>query len=1205
MKVWSVESPSIVEWCPIRNDSRLYASSTPSTCEENPSLTLSRFNFLGITPTTETVATFNAKSPFTTLSWTNHPSQNLGLLASGHKDGSISLYSPAEKSTISSLSYHKTDITCLKFNPTQTNVLLSVSSDNEISVWDVTHPENGKRCSAGAINRAVQGTITSVDWHKKSTLSSFFALCDSTGLCVVWDLRQNRSTHNFADSTFKSELSDISFAPVNSTLLATASSNPRNSVVSIWDLRNPTTPTRKLHGHTSGVSKLEWPACDERILLSSGKDGNVIAWNTESGEQLKTVFESNSPVSQLSWSPHFHGAVLASNLTGTQLYSFVDPAMGVSNKLPHPHFHRRQCGVDVAFDGRIFQFNGKNVHSFVHQEQIAEASDFVHFVEALEQNTMPLFVNEKIENSDNNTEKELWEICLLAMSPDTFKQNILTNLGISQQSNFAEQLKQAEPQPSLEESGATASSASLFGDPTPTDEVDAAFAFSKPSALNDNLNMISSSNPNFAQEQAVEEEVFTEVFTPFRVIPKKEKDEAGNIIASALITGDLKAAIDCCFQSEKYADALLIASCGSPELLQKTRERYIRQDNTALTRLISFISQDRLDNFVRYAKTKEWKEAFAVICNFAKTDEDFERLSEVLGRRLIAEKNDYSSAYICFVAAKKYDMVQQCLFQIYQTVENKDSSSASVVLLVLEKLCAMAGTKADSVIAPIARTFLQHVIQSGNKDQAIRFVNALPPTSQLQNLKAVLGGQPVRNQGFNQSNQTANQSQMYQRSTSAIPNQAQAPNQPFTPANVFTPSQGPGLYPGSSNRVPPPPAQANRVPSGNTQPPKATQQPNQPQVFVPISGVVPPTTAAGYGNTPYIPSSQGFKPKQQQIAPPPPGPAPSAQPQFVAPGPVQQPNVLAPPPMQQPQIQPPQIDQGFSMPNQPPPISTNYNIPGATPYGLQPQPPAAAKPAAPPPMATPNINVPPPAPAVILPPTPQIQQPPIQQPGMVQMPGSVQPPNAPGIPGVQVTQPTRIEAPPMAQPNINAPPPMTVVPPPMPTQFQPQPSNQMNSNMPNAQYAQPGMGQFNQMQQPVTVGVAAGAPPGLSPKSSSPAPAPEPSPEATIEDVPQQNRQLADQLVSLINELETRPNLKPAQKKALTDAQAKLPFVFGLLRDGKVPEGLINDMILFIQKINGGELSEANQIRKNAIVNHMANCRDAVLIMNYISSSIR
>ena len=353
MKVWSSEGPSLVEWCPIRDDARLFAMSPLNS--QTPSLSLNRFDFVNITPTIENVATFQESAPFTTLSWCAHQNFELGLLATGHSNGSINLFSPSDQQKLSTLSFHKKEITCLAFNPTLTNVLLSVSSDNEISVWDITNPENGKHRTTGSVNRSVQGTITNVDWHKKSSLSSLFALCDATGLCVVWDLRMSRSTHNFADSSFKSELSDIKFAPHSPTLLATASSDTRNSVVLLWDLRNTTLPQKKLHGHTSGVARLVWPSCDERILLSAGKDGNIIAWNTETGEQLSTVFENSSPITQLSWSPYFHGAVLSSNQTNTNLYSFTDPAAGVSSKLSTPSYQFPHSGIDVAFDGRIYQ----------------------------------------------------------------------------------------------------------------------------------------------------------------------------------------------------------------------------------------------------------------------------------------------------------------------------------------------------------------------------------------------------------------------------------------------------------------------------------------------------------------------------------------------------------------------------------------------------------------------------------------------------------------------------------------------------------------------------------------------------------------------------------------------------------------------------------------------------------------------------------
>ncbi|OHT10280.1 hypothetical protein TRFO_04313 [Tritrichomonas foetus] len=746
------------------------------------------------------------------------------------------------------------------------------------------------------------------------------------------------------------------------------------------------------------------------------------------------------------------------------------------------------------------------------------------------------------------------------MSPDTFKQNALANIGIVA-SKFAEQLKPAEKL-DIQSEGAATTSASLFGE-APADGDDPAFVF--------------------GAAQSADEEVFSEAFAPFRVLPKREKDEAGNMIAQALISGNLQDAIDCCFQSEKFADALLIASCGPQELFQMTRERYIRHDNSTLTRLISHISQDKLDNFVRYAKTKDWREIFAVLCNYAK--DDFEKNAEFLGRRLITERNDYNAALICFVAAKQYDMVQQCLFQIYETVENKDTSSASVVLLILEKLCAMAGTKADEVVAPIAKTFLQHVIQSGHKDDAIRFVNAFPANSRLQELKAALTGQAISHQQSPQQQQQRRpyNPQQQQQPPIGVPNTFQPQQQPGMPpqpgvqqpqpqqprpgpTGVFTPSMGPQHGPPPPGKAVPPP------PPTGSQPTAAPNQYNRQGQYVSPPGA--------YNNPTFVPVSQpplqsaGFQP-QQQVRPPPPGPAPT---QMTPPGSLHQgvqppppqasPVINAPPPAFMPQIVAPPTTP--MMPNAGPAPGSFGGYPGAPSMGQQ-QP---SQPSAPPPAAQPNINVPPPAPTVVM---PQIQMPSVAPQPMMPTPGPQ---------GVPVNAPPRMEAPPMAQPNINAPPPMTIVPPPVP----------MAGGQP-----QPGMPQMGQ-----APGMPYGAPQqARAAPAQAPPPPPKKSPEATIDEVPDSYRPLAEQLQALVQGIESRPNMNTANKKALQDAAAKLPFVYGLLRDEAVPEALATDIIQFIQKINGGDVAGANQIRKNAIVQHMSKCRDAVLIMNYISNAIR
>ncbi|KAH0788522.1 protein transport protein SEC31 B [Histomonas meleagridis] len=1066
MKVWLSEQPNIVTWCPFRDEARLFAAATTPQETQSPSLTLSRFNFLGLTPTTETYHTFDVSSPITTLDWSVTRALDLGVIATGHNDGNITLYSPSEKEILSTLSYHKQPITCLSFNRNQTNVLLSISSDNTVSIWDLTNPKAGKRCSSGITNRVVQGEITAVSWHPKSSLSSIFGLCDSTGLCVVWDLRSNRSTHSFADSTFKSSLSDIAFSPSNSTLLATASNDSRNSVISLWDLRNITEPYKKLHGHSSGVSKLEWPSSDSRILISGGKDGNIISWNIETGEQLSSIFESTSAVTHLSWSPFIHGALLASSLNNTQLYSFADPTLGQSTKLPLVKYHQRNSGVDVAFDGRIFHFHDKTIRSFIHQEQIAEADDFVNLIDALEKNNMEQFVNDKIQSSEDNTEKELWEITQLAMNSETFKSNALKSLGFEKK-NFSELMAPiVKPNQSVEDAD---SSSNLFGNTT--NDID---------------------NSIFGGTSQADAEVFGDVFSPFRVLPKAKDDKAANLIAQAIVTGNLEEAINCAFNSEKYADALLIASCGSSEIFEAARQRYIRLSNTPLTRLISQISENKLDNLVRYAKIKDWKEIFAILCNHAK--DQFESLSAHLGRRLIAEQNDYKSALLCFIAAKQYDMIQQCLFQIYEKTE-KDTSSASVVLLVLEKLCAMVGPKAGEVVSDIARTFLQHVIQSGHKDDAIRFVDALPDNKSLLELKAALKGDSLQHQ------QTSKQVRQQQPS---IP--SQNIQNVTSPSNVFIPNQ------------------RHAIPV----PPTTQQQSNLPPP--------PPTTTHNYipNNKPPI-----GPPPTMNNTPPPPQNVPTYQvpngpnvsrPTYVVPNNTQN---IAPPPMTVTPtiVAPPTI-------NVPPPT---VNVP------LRTTPPPGVGPTVvkPPPTITPVINAPPPA--VIKPPIAQVM--PVTQP----------PP--------QPTSPP-ISPPPMAPPVINAPPPVHIIPPQVATP----PMNPAHSP---SNVATP-----EQKAQPVV------------------------SNKATIEEVPQQYQSLANSIVAIIDSIESKPDITPQVKKAIQDAQQKLPYVYAAFKNETVPEELIQNLSMFVQQLNSGDVAGAGNTRKN-LAKFMSKSRDVVMLMIYIQNALK
>ncbi|ESK89135.1 structural molecule [Moniliophthora roreri MCA 2997] len=120
----------------------------------------------------------------------------------------------------------------------------------------------------------------------------------------------------------------------------------------------------------------------------------------------------------------------------------------------------------------------------------------------------------------------------------------------------------------------------------------------------------------------------------FRIYPADES-ETERLVTKALVLGDFSSAVDLCLSSDRFADALLLAVRGGPELLQKTQKAYFeRQTMTSpYLRLFQSIVSNDLADIVQNADLAEWQEIFVVLCTFA-SKEEFGGLAEQLGRRM-------------------------------------------------------------------------------------------------------------------------------------------------------------------------------------------------------------------------------------------------------------------------------------------------------------------------------------------------------------------------------------------------------------------------------------------------------------------------------------------------------------------------------------------------------------------------------------------
>lgn len=175
-----------------------------------------------------------------------------------------------------------------------------------------------------------------------------------------------------------------------------------------------------------------------------------------------------------------------------------------------------------------------------------------------------------------------------------------------------------------------------------------------------------------SQASSVRSEIVQDTNT-FKIYPADESP-TDKLITKALVFGDYDSAVSLCLASDRFADALLLAVQGGPDLLQRTQKAYFERRTTAfpfLRLFQSIVANDLLD-IVQNADLAEWQVVFVVVCTFA-NDSDFASLTEQLGERLnfkgrMLENSESpeaktaaiqlkKDATLCFLAARKLEKV--------------------------------------------------------------------------------------------------------------------------------------------------------------------------------------------------------------------------------------------------------------------------------------------------------------------------------------------------------------------------------------------------------------------------------------------------------------------------------------------------------------------------------------------------------------------
>lgn len=592
--------------------------------------TTSRFSSIGWTSGTETLSS----------------SFGMGLIAGGMADGTVNIWNPMkikdsdDNALLSSISCHNNGaISALEFNPHpgSANVLATGGSNGEVFVLSLDKPDQ-PTVTVPAPDQPNQGAeITQVSWN--SQVKHIIASSSGNGTAVVWDLRQQKLWCELRCESAGCSVTDLCWNPSQGLHIITASSDDRNPVLKLWDLRASTaTPLATLEGHNNGVLSIAWCPHDDSLLLSCGKDNRTLLWDLFS---LKPIAEipndeifyqdarSDVPLSShygdgltcskqkrydVQWSPLRRGVISTCSFDRkVQIHSVI----GVATKCGRPpKWMKPVSGVSCGVGGTVISFGSPKsivtISSFVERPDLKYTS--IKFEKSIASSDYSGYCSSKAESTAN--------------SGDVYDSQIWGFMQVLFEENSREQLLHY---------------------------------------LGFDRNLIHRVAMDFNVSVSDESEEFLE-----KVTNPSMRIKAENSVNQALLVGNFEAAVQCSFRSGNYGDALILASCGGADLWAKTQAQYFANEASKRPYLsiVSAVIHNKLKSFIASSNPSHWHETLAVLCTYGQPEE-FPFLCQALGDHLLSA-NDLPNASLCYMCAFNLEKASQYWIKQLEEVFNID-----------------------------------------------------------------------------------------------------------------------------------------------------------------------------------------------------------------------------------------------------------------------------------------------------------------------------------------------------------------------------------------------------------------------------------------------------------------------------------------------------------------------------------------------------
>ncbi|KMY92359.1 protein transport protein Sec31A isoform X2 [Drosophila simulans] len=700
MKIKELQKTVNIAWSPAQQQQILLAAGTAAQqfdSNANSTLELYSPNFSDATYDLELRASVSSQYKFQKLIWSPvgpHPS---GLIVGGCEAGQINIYSAdkllagKEEPLLKRQDKHTGAVSGLDFNPFQNNLLASCASESEILIWDLNNPETSM--SPGAKTQPLED-VKNVAWNRQvqHILASVFST-----RCVIWDLRKSQQIIKLSDSQSRVRWHAIEWHPEAATQVWLASEDDQAPVVQLWDLRYATAPAKTYQIHERGVLGMSWCLQDNDLMVSCGKDNRIYCWNPNTkipeGEILSEVATTASWYSDVQFCPRNPALIASASLEGAvSIYSLhggthhlVQTANKIADSFPGmdqfaqepipqqatqvvyhdlahaPKWMKRPCGVAFGFGGKLVSFNGTS--KTVKVQQLTTESALVDRANALERSLVDAnysdYCRQRADETPDQHGRYIWYFIKANFELNP-KEEMLNLLGYNKDdidSKFNKFIKETDGNSHSDVDTLTTRISTLTHSDSSEVECDQSTNYSTDNSTQDNKfdgNAIDSQNHN---------DFATPPRPQFKV---PSGDHSDSLIAEAILTGNVDAAVELCLEAQRIPEALIIASTAGIETLNRTQTRYLLQQKNELSHVISaLVSRDWLD-FVNRCTVDSWKEA--LVAALKHSERKVVDICERLGDRLLSECASSAeftrNAMLCYICAGSIDKLVTAWYQL-------------------------------------------------------------------------------------------------------------------------------------------------------------------------------------------------------------------------------------------------------------------------------------------------------------------------------------------------------------------------------------------------------------------------------------------------------------------------------------------------------------------------------------------------------------